>query len=101
MKIPKTIKIGAHTYKISHRDEDGESDSRFGHCFPRNLVIYIDQRVPQSQQEETLIHEVAHAIADQIRAFPNTDNGREDEERVVQGLGHGIYQVLKDNDLLK
>ncbi len=100
MKIPKELKIGAHTYEIQERDAEGESDSRFGHCFTRNLKIYVDPRVPQSQQEETLIHEALHAVCDQVRAFPTTDSGRDEEERVVQSLGHGIYQVLKDNGLL-
>lgn len=98
MNIPSEVKIGAHTYKVIREDYDGDNDARFGHCYPRKLTIFIDDRASQSQQEETFFHEVLHAICDQIRAFPKDDG--ELEERVVQGLAHGIYQVIKENNLV-
>ena len=101
MIIPNKIKIGAHEYQVIRDDDGADEDARFGHCMPRRLRIYVDPRVPQSQQEETLIHEVLHAVCDQVRAFSKQETGRDEEERVVQSLGHGIYQFLKDNDLLK
>lgn len=100
MKIPIELKIGAHKYEVSFVDEIGERDDRFGHCFSRNLKIFIDNRVAQSQQEETMFHEAIHAMCEQLRLFPPTDQGNEDEERLVQSLGHAIFLFLKENNLL-
>lgn len=101
MEIPETLKIGAHTYSVVLEDADGESDSRFGHCYTRKLQIYIDPRVSPSQQEETLLHEAMHAICSQLRAFPSTEAGADDEEKLVQSMGHAIYLLLKENDFLR
>lgn len=100
MRIPNKVKIGAHEYEVIQRSDEGENDKRFGHCYSRNLKIYIDGTVPSTQQEETLIHEALHAICEQVYAFPRNDAGNADEERIVQSLGHGIYHFLKENNLL-
>ncbi len=97
MKIPTKVKIGAHEYSVRFEDVDGDSDARFGHAYPRKLQIYIDERAAKSQQEETFFHEVLHAIVDQVKCISDD----KDEERIVQALGHGIYQMLKENNLLK
>lgn len=100
MNIPNKVKIGAHEYQVLRRDDEGENDFRFGHCNIRGLKIYIDDRVSQSQQEETFFHEVLHAICDQVHAFPKSDDGVKDEEKLVQPIGHGFYQFLKENNLI-
>ncbi len=97
MKIPKKIKIGAHVYKVVFRDDLDDED--FGICRPRKLTIFIDDTVPQTQREETFFHEVMHAIFHQ--AGLSTPWDIEKEERKVQVLGHALYQVLKENNLLK
>ena len=97
MKIPNTIKIGAHVYDIVFRDD--MIDSNFGVCRPSKLKIFIDSTVPSSQQEETFIHEVLHAIFSQIGM--NDPNHPEDEEKQIQPLGHAVYLFLKENNLLK
>ena len=101
MKIPDKVKVGAHVYDIVRSSDEGDYDARFGHCFPRKLKIYIDPNVAQSQAEETFFHEVLHAVCDQLHLFPKTSDGQREEEEKVQPLGHAIYQLLKDNDLLK
>lgn len=101
MIIPTTVKIGAHVYTIMHDDIAGDADNRFGHCYPRKLNIYIDDRAAQSQQEETFFHEVLHAICSLVHAFPDNEDGAREEERIVQSVGHGLYQFLKENSLLK
>ncbi len=97
MKIPNKVKVGAHTYKVTNRDASGESDGRFGHVRSRTLQIYIDDRTSKSQQEDTFFHEILHAICGNTHLFED----EKEEERVVQALGHGIYEVLIDNKLLK
>lgn len=97
MKIPDKIKIGAHIYDISFRDD--MDDSNFGVCRPSKLKIFVDSTVAQSQQEETLIHEIFHAVFAAVGMSKPLNP--EDEERDVQALAHMIYQVLKENDMIK
>lgn len=97
MKIPEKVKIGAHEYKIEFRDD--LDDENMGVCRPSKLKIFIDERLPQTQQEETFIHECLHAIVSELGRY--TYNQYDEEERDVQSLSHAIYQVLKDNNLLK
>ncbi len=99
MIIPASVKIGAHEYKVVNRDLDGESDGRFGHMRNRSLQIYIDDRTARSQQEETFIHEMLHAVCANSHLFPR--GAGEEEERIVQAIGHGIYEVLTANKLLR
>src|SRR3989304_2371359 len=97
MKIPKKVKIGAHTYSISFRDD--LDDENFGVCRPKKLMIFIDSTVPETQQQETFLHETLHAIFHQ-NGLANPWSP-EKEERDVQILGHAIYQFLTENNLLK
>ena len=97
MKIPKKVKVGAHTYKVVFRDD--LDDENFGVCRPRKLTMFIDETVERTQQEETFFHEILHAIFKQEgMSNPLT---YEKEESQVQRLGHARYQVLIENDLLK
>lgn len=94
MKIPQKIKIGGHIYGIIKRDrekEDGKSSC--GTHDGKYNKIWINIAWSQSQQESTLIHEIIEAI-NWLQAL-----GLED--RQVQGLEAGLYQVLKDNRLIK
>jgi len=97
MKIPPKLKIGAHEYDVIRRDDMDDED--FGSCRQRKLKIFINDNVPQSLQEETMIHEALHSIYMQLGM--GTPQGDDKEEQEVQALGHAIYQFLKDKNLLK
>lgn len=86
MKIPKSLKIGGHLYTISLVDPEDIQD-----CGQQNRsrnTIKIRNDLPQSQLEETLIHEVLHAINGDLK------------EETVDFLSMAIYQILKDNKLI-
>lgn len=88
MKIPHQLKIGGHRYKILLVDpEDIERDC--GHQNRARNVIKIRRDLPQSQLEETLIHEVLHAINGDLK------------EETVDFLAMAIYALLKDNKFIK
>jgi uncharacterized protein YaaW (UPF0174 family) len=85
MKIPKTLKIGGVVYKIELVRMDnlcGEYDATTG-------TIRINPDMPQDLQEETLIHEALHGINNEL------------DEREIEFLSQALYQMLKDNNLLK
>ena len=91
MKIPKHLKIGGHTIKIvmSNKEEDCGNFDVFKN------EITLSSKLPQSQQEATLIHEIFHAL--------NTtfDNGHNFSHSLLDSLSEQFYAVLSDNKLLK
>lgn len=91
MKIPKTLKVGGHTYKVElvDRVETDKGEDNCGDCEWQLNRIRIKKSLPQSQLEETFLHELIHAL--------DTDMS----EKEVNNLGFKLYMALKENDLLK
>lgn len=91
MKIPKSLKIGGHVFKIEMKKEL----NNMGSCDTSKNLIVIDADMPQDQKEATLIHEMLHAM--------NTtfDGGHPYTHALLDSLAEQIYQVLSDNNLLK
>jgi hypothetical protein len=86
VKIPDVLKIGGHyvTVKVTPdvpNDNCGEFDIK-----KNQMLLHANQK--QTQLEASLIHEILHAL-----------NICLDEER-VEFLSQGLYQVIKDNDLV-
>ena len=89
MKIPTTLKIGCHTFwVIFDKKKDGGLDfDAKGHCNYIRNTIAIDTAYPETQQIETFIHEVIHAINNELK------------ETDVQFLAHNLAQVFLDNEI--
>jgi len=86
MKIPKEIKIGGHLYKIDiTKNEEFPSCGRLDRS---KGIISIKNSLIQSEKEETLIHEIFHAINNEIN------------ETLLESLAQQLYAVLKDNKFL-
>lgn len=94
MKIPSVLRIGGHTIKVFLREI--EDDSTVAEYKIHEGTITIDKRLPQSQQEVALIHEIFHVLNSQF------DEDKHYEWHVIlESLSQQFYQVLKDNKLLK
>ena len=94
MKIPKKLKIGGFIYNISIKkrmDDDGISN--IGTHYQYRQKIWLDKDCHPQQQEETLIHEIIEAI--------NSANEIKLEHSQISVLANQLYQVLKDNNLLR
>jgi hypothetical protein len=96
MKIPNSIKIGAYTYKIlkinDRQSKDGSPNPATINT--RKQIIWIDAYQHQEQQESSLIHEILEVLDYQFQLKLDHDNQ-------LSVLEAGIYQVLKDNKLIK
>jgi len=97
MKLPKKIKVGGIVYDIEitkvpdvpplcKNHADGQVD--YDKC-----KIFIDESLPQQLREQVLFHEIIHAI--------EYNNNFESEERIIQTFASNLYQVIKDNKMLK
>lgn len=94
MKIPKTLKIGGRTYQIIIRNrskDDGVNAVASANSFFQK--IFIDSDFLQEGKESALIHEIMESI--------NGHNDLRMEHQSLQTLSEQLYQVLKDNKLLK
>lgn len=88
MKIPKTIKIGSHTYKVILCNPD-EIQKDCGELNRATLTMKIRKDMPQSAIEETFFHETLHALNGDLSEF------------MVDSLSMSLYQFLTENKLLK
>lgn len=100
MKIPKTLKVGGITYKVIKRSRFSKGDSKFSGLAKHSqatVELALDfEDVPFDIQkvEECFIHELLHCV-------DNIYNNQKLDEDTVDRLSQGLYQVLKDNNLLK
>jgi len=88
MKIPQTLKIGGHIVKVLLVDTEDINNNCGEQNAARN-IIKIRKDMPQTQIESTLIHEIIHHCNTSLK------------EDIVGSLSEQLYQVLKDNSLLK
>ena len=89
MKIPKKLKIGGHVYKIEYGKDGNLGDVLCGKTHTTKGIIALNKSLIQSEMEATLFHEIFHVINNQFT------------EVTVESLSQQLYQVLKDNKLLK
>lgn len=94
MRLPNKLKIGAHVFTVEYVKRDRVSQKIFeqdncGFCDTKHNKIYIDTNQTDDQVEESLIHEILHAI-----------NGTM-EHTLLHQIAHSLHQVLKDNKMIK
>jgi len=93
MKIPKKIKILGMVFDIKiEKDCRAEDNSLCAAYIQRDYgVIVLEEGLHPDRMGQALFHEILHAV--DIR-------GELDEEQTDQ-FAHSLYQVFKDNKLLK
>ncbi len=92
MIIPKKLKIGGHVYKVILDGKIKAGTSMGQNCGQLNRfdgMISVNKNLIRTEQEETLFHEIFHAMNNEIN------------EALVESLSQQWYQVLKDNNLLQ
>lgn len=101
MTIPDKIKVGGKTYKVIYPYNYRERNDRVAHCdtLLDEIMIGADDGNGNKRTDAniiiSLIHETLHAI--------DFDTGHKifpENEAAIEGISHGIYQVLVDNPRL-
>lgn len=98
MKIPKTIRIGGHPYKIKTAKtlENEDGTSLWGKHDSVNGIITIRAGHPSPTAEvDTLLHEILHAI---FNGFEYQEGDK--EERIVACVAHGLTELFASNPKL-
>lgn len=104
-KLPKTIKVGAHSYEIifpyTFKEVDGYLGLHDG--LQRKIFIAANDFAgnPRADSDiyKTLLHELIHAVDSVYLKCRLGEEG--DEEKIVDSLAEGLLQVLLDAKLLK
>ncbi len=101
MTIPPTLKIGGLTWTISFNKDIAREGNCFGSTHIFSQKINIDPDTPLEHQEEIFIHEIIHALIWTTGLHTVIDVDKKLEEQIVSHLSPLLYQVLKDNDMIK
>lgn len=101
--LPDDVKVGPHTYRVvSGNDAEVEAKdfcgSVYGYTDTRTCTVFISQRQAYTQSQETLLHEVLHAILDVTGHAHELED--EDEEILVRRLSPALLVVLQQNPAL-
>jgi len=65
MPAPKKVRIGAQVFKIEERSvkQDGTlNDNSYGYTLDQGNLIVIDASIAFTKKQQTLLHEIIHAI---------------------------------------
>lgn len=91
IKIPKKLKINGNIINVVRglRGEHGGEDQDGGWSDWEGNEIFVATDMSQTRQEAVLLHEIIHQINVYI------------PEREAMALSESLYQVLRDNKLLK
>ena len=104
MKIPKKLKVGAHTYTVEFTKHKNEERGRYnwGKTMHESKRILIDKEVPESQKDETFVHEILHLAMHESRLnYDFDDKVQLTDEQVVNRMTQPLHSILKNNNLLK
>lgn len=90
------IKIGYKVYKIIYQSNvyDDYGNKCYGTTDYNKQEIIIDNTFPENIQQQALIHELLHAIADKMLLEVNKN------EKEIDLLATGIYEMLLEQENL-
>lgn len=90
---PEKLKLGNHDYTIEWGYIPFDCEFLYGRTNPRLTLMEINDGVAKSQQRDTLLHEILHAVITETHL---TFDGNAEEEiiRVVTPL---LLGVLREN----
>jgi len=97
MKFPKQIKIGGKTFEVKFDTKEAIRHSYNGFISHDEQVISLAQDIHIECQQQNLLHEIIHGI-DLDGSIK--DDGKRLSENEVRRLTAGLYQILKDNELM-
>jgi hypothetical protein len=87
--IPRSLKIGAHDYKIRTALKKDMPPEESGNCDSEKNVITILRHAPRSRKIELILHESLHAML--------AGHDFQDEEPIIVILGEALTQFLANN----
>lgn len=100
MKIPKKLKINGFDWEVIESQDTANEGNCFGSTHFSTQKIFLEPSATRQKKEQAFIHEILHAIWWQ-QCVGNATDDKTLEEKVISAMSFGLYQVLKDNNMLK
>ena len=91
MIIPPIVKILGQDFNIEFM-KDKKGRDFIGRCFPNGNRIQLESQLCMDKMGETFLHEVLHAIDENLEL--------DIKHRSINRLGLALYQFLKENNYL-
>lgn len=102
MKIPSKIRIIGFEWVVKEDKNVAAEGQIFGSTHSFSQTIFLDPDTTPQKKEQTFLHETMHAIWWQTGLGKRYDKDKGViEEEIIGALAQGLYQVLKENKLLK
>lgn len=90
----QNVKILGVDYAVEEVDCVDKYSPKRGEVDNLKCVIKIDKTMPPDAKDQTLMHEIMHAIFDRLGYFELCD----DEEK-VQGIGMAVHQLFSTQNV--
>lgn len=95
MWVVDKIKVGGITYDVVYTEDI--SGFLYGSCNYEKGKILISSKTGEERQQQTLIHEMLHAIMFET-GLTQEEEDEDREEEMVNRISLVLHQVLADND---
>ena len=104
MKTPNKVKIGAQVFYIEERNvkKDGTlNDNSYGYTLDQGNIIVLDANIAFTKKQQTLLHEIIHAIG-MVYGSGQKEPNAKDSYEVWEHHFIGIWEApmlsfIKDN----
>jgi hypothetical protein len=99
--IPGAVQVGPHVYAVDTSENARaalRAERMRGECRSDQLLIHIDPDLPRTIVQETVLHEVLHAVIDTTVMGELFDHDQ--IEKIVEGIAPLLLLVLRDNPTL-
>lgn len=101
MKIPKILRINGLKFRVTRDKNVAREGNCYGAIHHYTQNIFIDPDAKEDRQEQAFLHEIIHAVFETSGLHVRYQKQPELEEELTTTLASGLYQVLKENNLLK
>ena len=91
----EVVKVLSQEYVIKRVDVIDKDDPILGMIDHIENVIYIKNNLTPEKEKVTLIHEILHAIFEQVGFDDEHDN-----EHLIKSLSTALYQVFQGNKII-
>ncbi len=89
------IKVLGIPYKVEEVENIPNTVDTIGLFLPQGQKILIKNSLPKEIKEQTVLHEVLHAVLWGLGEYELEEN-----EKLVQSLATSLYQLSKENDFI-
>lgn len=86
-------------WKVTRDKQVADASESYGTTVHSSQTINVEPTITQVHSEQTLLHEVLHAIWASMALRHIVDMNKDKEEHIVSALANGFYHVLKDNKI--